>query len=226
MIVIPEQRLLESPYIEWIGHGYTVADGLEMRPAEYTWHLIFTRRVGTLRVLVVGALEEARPLSYVADAESLWIRFKVGTFIPRLPASATLNREIVLPEGSGNNFWLMDKVWEIPNFENAEIFVEHLLRAGTLAYDPLIEAALRDELADASERTIRYRFQHSTGLRQNYIRQIKRAERAVELLHQGNSIIDTAHDLGYADQPHLTRSLKRLLGYTPRELWMPSSHID
>jgi AraC-like DNA-binding protein len=84
--------------------------------------------------------------------------------------------------------------------------------------DPLIEAALRNELADTSERTIRYRFQHSTRLRQNYIRQIKRAQCAMELLHQGKSIIDTAHELGYADQPHLTRSLKRLLGYSPREL--------
>ena len=189
-----------------------------MRPAEYNLHLIFTRYEGILRILLVGAAEAARPLSYVGGAESLWIRFKAGTFMPHLPASALLNREIELPEGSGNNFWLKDKVWEIPSFENADTFVEHLVRAGALTYDPLIGAALRDELEDTSERTIRYRFQHSTGLRQNYIRQIKRAQRAVELLHHGNSILNTAHDLGYSDQPHLTRSLKRLLGYTPHEL--------
>src|SRR4051794_3316132 len=190
MIVIPEQRLGESPYIEWVAHGYTVADGLEMRPAEYNWHLIFTRQAGIQRILVVGALEEARPLSYVAGAESLWICFKVGTFIPHLPALSILNREIKLPEGSGDNFWLKDKVWEIPNFENVDTFVEHLMRAGALTYDPIIEAALRDELVGASARTIRYRFQHSTGLRQNHIRQIKRAQRAVEFLHQGISILD------------------------------------
>jgi AraC-like DNA-binding protein len=223
MIVIPEERLVESPYIDWVAHGYTVADGLEMRPAEYNWHLIFTRQAGILRILVVGALEEARPLSYVAGAETLWIRFKVGTYMPHLPAPAIVNQEINLPEGSGNNFWLKDKVWEIPSFENADTFVEHLVRAGAVTCDPVIEAALCDELEDASARTIRYRFQHSTGLRQNYIRQIKRAQRAVELLRQGNSILDTAHELGYADQPHLTRSLKRLLGYTPRELLASTS---
>lgn len=97
MIVIPEQRLIESPYIDWVGHGYTVADGLEMRPAEYNWHLIFTQHEGVRRILVVGALEQARPLSYVAGAESLWIRFKVGTYMPYLPAPATLNQEINLP---------------------------------------------------------------------------------------------------------------------------------
>jgi AraC-like DNA-binding protein len=218
MIVIPEQRLGESPYLEWVAHGYTIADGCEMRPAEYNWHLIFTRQAGVLRVLVVGPLEEARPLSYVGDAESLWLCFKVGTFMPHLPASAILNGEITLPEGSRDNFWLKDELWEIPNFENADTFVERLARAGALAYDPLVDAALRDEVAEASERTLRYRFRHSTGLRQNHIRQIQRANRALELLHQGNSIVETAHELGYADQPHLTRSLKRLLGYTPREL--------
>lgn len=65
-----QQRLVESPYIEWVGHGYTVADGLEMRPAEYNWHLNFTRQAGVLRTLVVGALEVARPLSYIAGGES------------------------------------------------------------------------------------------------------------------------------------------------------------
>ena len=76
MIVIPEQQLVESPYIEWVGHGYTEADGLEMRPAEYNWHLIFTRHDGTLRTLVVGALEEARPLSYIAGAEIIMDTFQ------------------------------------------------------------------------------------------------------------------------------------------------------
>ncbi|MBA3869596.1 MAG: helix-turn-helix domain-containing protein [Anaerolineae bacterium] len=218
MIVISEESRVGSPYIEWVGQGYTGADGLIIRPAEYNWHLIFTRYEGILRILVVGALEEARPLNYVAGAESLWIRFKVGTYMPCLPAPATLNREINLPQGSANTFWLKDKVWEVPSFENADTFVEHLARAGVVIYEPLIEAALRDELEDASERTIRYRFHHCTGLRQNYIRQIKRAQQAVELLQHGNSILKTAHELGYADQPHLTRSLKRLLGHTPREL--------
>jgi AraC-like DNA-binding protein len=217
MIVIPEERFIESSYIEWVAHGYTVADGLSMRPAGCDWHLIFTRHAGVLKILVVGALEEAKLLSYVAGAETLWIRFKVGTFMPHLPAPTLLNREIILPKGSEDNFWLKGKVWEIPTFENADTFAEHLVRAGVLTYDPRIEAALHDELADTSERTLRYRFRYSTGLRQNYIRQIKRAQQAVELLRQGNSILHTAHELGYADQAHLTRSLKRLCGYTPRQ---------
>src|SRR5437763_12786600 len=97
LIVIPQERLIESPYIGWIGHGYTAANGSVMRPAGYNWHLIFTRYEGSLRILLVGALEAARPLSYVAGAETLWIRFKVGTFLPHVPATDALNREITLP---------------------------------------------------------------------------------------------------------------------------------
>jgi len=59
MIHIPEEHLVESPYIECMAHGYTVANGLEMRSAGYNLHLIFTRHEGVLRTLVVGALEKA-----------------------------------------------------------------------------------------------------------------------------------------------------------------------
>ena len=187
MIVIPQERFSDSPYVEWVGQGYTAANGIVMRPAGYNWHLIFTRYEGVLRILLVGPLEAARPLSYVADAETLWIGFRVGSYMPHLPASSIVNQEIALPEGSFNTFWLRNKVWEAPNFENADTFVEHLVRDGTLTHDPLIGVALRDELENASERTIRYRFRHTTGLRQNYIRQIKRAEQALELLQIGRA---------------------------------------
>ena len=35
------------------------------------------------------------------------------------------------------------------------------------------------------------------------------------MLRRGDSILDVTHDLGYADQAHLTRDLKYLTGYTP-----------
>ena len=35
---------------------------------------------------------------------------------------------------------------------------------------------------------------------------------------EGNPILDTAYELGYADQSHLTRLLKRFQGYTPGEI--------
>jgi AraC-like DNA-binding protein len=54
------------------------------------------------------------------------------------------------------------------------------------------------------------------------IEQIGRAERAVELLSRGMSPIEAARRAGYADQPHLTRSLKRLVGQTPSQIVSPA----
>jgi AraC-like DNA-binding protein len=38
------------------------------------------------------------------------------------------------------------------------------------------------------------------------------------LLQQGVSILDTVYEVGYADQAHMTRSLKRLIGQTPTQI--------
>jgi methylphosphotriester-DNA--protein-cysteine methyltransferase len=65
---------------------------------------------------------------------------------------------------------------------------------------------------------VRHRFLQATGLSQNHIRQYERAQQAAALLQQGKSILDTAYDLGYYDQPHLTRSLKQFFGYTPAQI--------
>jgi hypothetical protein len=223
MIIMTEEHLVESPYIEWVGHGYTAADGMEIRPAEYNWHLIFTQQDGVQRTLVVGALEMARPINYLAGGESFWIRFKVGTFLSSLLPSALINRELDLPIISREQFWLKDRIWEIPTCENVDTFVEQLVKAGALQYDPFVEVALSGKPLRVPSRTIRYHFQHSTGLRQNFIHQIRRVQRAVEFLHQGDAPLDIAYRLGYADQPHLTRSLKRFLGYTPSDIMRATS---
>jgi len=58
----------------------------------------------------------------------------------------------------------------------------------------------------------------ATGLTRGAIGQIRRAERAAELLCRGVPPLDVAGQVGYADQPHLTRSLKRFVGRTPSQI--------
>src|SRR5215204_3966151 len=47
--------------------------------------------------------------------------------------------------------------------------------------------------------------------------EIERANSAVSLLEQGTPMSDTAFELGYFDQAHLTNSLKRFIGKRPRK---------
>ena len=107
---------------------------------------------------------------------------------------------------------------EIPNYENADIFVERLVKAALLVHDPLVSAALDAQILPVTNRTIQRRFRHVTGLTQGKIQQIKRARRALGLLQDGMSILDTVFQAGYADQAHLTRSLKQFIGQTPGQL--------
>jgi methylphosphotriester-DNA--protein-cysteine methyltransferase len=50
------------------------------------------------------------------------------------------------------------------------------------------------------------------------ITQIERAQRAARLLECGATILDVVERAGYADQPHLGRSLRRFLGHTPARI--------
>src|SRR5206468_4004694 len=99
--------------------------------------------------------------------------------------------------------------------ENADTFVDRLVRDGLLAREPVVEAALHGRLNELSLRSVQRRFLRATGLTHGTVFQIKRAHQAAALLQQGVSILDTVDQAGYADQPHLTRSLKRFLGHTP-----------
>ena len=58
----------------------------------------------------------------------------------------------------------------------------------------------------------------ATGLTLGGIGQIRRAERAVGLLRLGLPPLDVADQAGYADQSHLTRSLRRFVGRTPSQV--------
>jgi methylphosphotriester-DNA--protein-cysteine methyltransferase len=103
-------------------------------------------------------------------------------------------------------------------FDNADTFFDHLVRQGLLVHDPVVTAALQNQPQVVSRRTVRRRFSQATGLSPGYIHQIERARQAADLLREGVSILDTVFQAGYADQSHLTRSLKHFLGETPAQI--------
>jgi AraC-like DNA-binding protein len=154
----------------------------------------------------------------LVGGEFFGIIFKHGTVLPYLPASALVDGDVDLPDASSKSFWLNGSAWHIPTFENADTFADRLVRANILARDPVIDAALQELPQDIAPRTVRHRFLHTTGLTQNHIRQVERAQRAAALLQSGVSILDAVFEAGYYDQPHLTRSLKQWIGQTPAQL--------
>jgi len=170
--------------------------------------------------LTVRGLEtRATPLGDCpADGEWLGIRLKLGTVLPLLPARTLVDATVTLPEATSNTFWLGGSAWQFPDYDNADTFVDWLVREGLLLRERVVEAALQGQVKDLSLSTIQRRFLRATGVTQSTARQIERARSATHLLQQGVSILDTLHEAGYFDQPHLTRSLKYFIGQTPAQL--------
>jgi AraC-like DNA-binding protein len=221
MSLVYEIRPSESPLVETIIQGHTVRDGSSIRPAESHWHMVLLKHQGQTKSIVVGPWTTAGIASWQEGADILWIKFGLGTFMPHLPARKFLDVETTLPGASSRSFWLKGSAWQVPDFDHADVFVERLVREELLVRDPVVNAVLRDEARDLSPRTVRHRFLQATGLSKNHIQQIQRAQRAATLLEQGLSIADVVYRAGYADQPHLTRSLKQFVGHTPAQLLRP-----
>jgi hypothetical protein len=157
-------------------------------------------------------------LPHARGIECFGIRFSAGTFMPQLTTTNFVNNVTFLPEASSKSFWLNGSAWEFPTFENAETFVNRLVREELLVSDPVINSVLCDQPQGMSFSTVRRRFLRATGLTAGTVRQIERAHHAAALLKRGVSILDAVDEAGYFDQPHLTRSLKRYLGQTPAQI--------
>src|SRR5262245_18918478 len=206
-----DQRLSDSPFVDAIWRCQSEGGGSFMSVAESHWGIVVTRQNGKTYLTVRGPETKAIPAPIPEDADFFGIVFKLGTFMPHLPARLLVDAQTNLPDASRQSFWLKGAAWQFPDFENADTFVNRLVREDLVVHDPVVGAVLRAQPQDYSIRTVRRRFLQATGLTHGVVFQIERARQALALLEQGVSILDTVEQAGYFDQPHLTRSLKRFI---------------
>ena len=90
-----------------------------------------------------------------------------------------------------------------------------MVRRGLLTRDAAVAAALGGDEHAVNTRTAQRHFLLATGMSHSAVKQIERARFATQLLREGRSPIDVAHEAHYFDQAHLTRSLRKLIGLTP-----------
>lgn len=213
-----DMRPSDSPLVECVVRGQSDLDFSVMCPADGRWNISLTKADGKVRVSLEGPMSQAVPRTHQVGVEFLVIKFKLGIFIPCVPVRQLLDSETALPDAANRSFWLRSSTWQMPDYENADTFVDWLVRDDMLMVDPVVHAALQDQPLDMSRRTVRHHFAQTIGMTESHIRQIERARDAQTLLQQDMPILDVVDRLGYADQPHLTRSLKRFMGYTPTQL--------
>ncbi len=213
-----EERPSRSPFVEQTWQTRSEPEESFISVAASHWEMVVTRQRGAARLTVRGPETKATIAAIPENAEFFGIRFSLGTFMPSLRPGQLVDRSLTLPPATNTTFWLNGSAWELPVPDNADVFVDRLVRAGVLAHDPAVSAALLGDVDGLSRRSMERRVSRATGLTRGAIGQIRRAERAVELLARGMAAVDVACRAGYADQPHLTRSLKRLVGQTPSQI--------
>lgn len=210
-----EEKASRSRFVDVFWRTYDTSDGTYLAAADACWDMIFTRSPEGARALLSGPSSRITPVPYRAGNRNFGIRFVRGSFLTHVPASAMVDTTIALPMPDRETFILADEPWPLPSYETADEFVAELERRELLSVDPVAMAVLRGDDPKTSMRSAQRHVSHATGLTANRIRQIVRARTAVEMLQRGVPILDVTHDLGYADQAHLTRDLRRLTGYTP-----------
>jgi AraC-like DNA-binding protein len=218
MLLNFEQRPSDSPLVDSIWRTRSTRAGNFTSVAFNHWQIVVWTAEGKSNVTVRGPETKATLAYCPPETEFFAIVFKPGTLMPDLPASSLIDKDANLPQARCNSFCLNGAAWQIPTYENADAFVDKLVKTGLLTPEPIVNAALQGHLNDISLRSVQRRFLRVTGLTHTALRQIERARFATSLLRDGLSILDTVEQAGYFDQPHLTRSMKHYVGHTPAQL--------
>ena len=87
-----------------------------------------------------------------------------------------------------------------------------------IARDPVVTAVVRGDRPVLSSRTVERRFRAATGLTRGTIAQIERVRTASAMLATGERVADIVDRLGYFDEPHLARMLRRYIGRSAQQL--------
>jgi hypothetical protein len=213
-----EVRTALHPLVREVWRTTSVPEARFISVATPDWEIAITRQDERAWVTVRGPETSASISPIPRGAEFIGIRFARGAFMPTLPPSRLVDDSLELPSPERRSFWLEGAAWELPRFDDLHAFVSRLVAADLLVFDPIAAAALDGGEVDHSERSVQRRVARATGLSRRLIAQIERAEAAAAMLMNGSSIGDVVSDLRYADQAHLTRSVRRFIGQTPSEI--------
>lgn len=213
-----ETRTSDSPWVESVWACRSEQVSVMTSVATETWGLVFWEQEGRPHAGITGPESRTGTAPVPEGAGFLGIQFAVGTSLRAMATPSLVDSGIVLPDVTGRAFWLDGAHRETPRPDDAEALVDRLVREGVVVRDPMVAATLQGSPPAVAERTLERRFRAATGLTQGAVRQIGRARTAALLLISGETPGDVVDKLGYYDEPHLARALRRYVGRTARQL--------
>jgi hypothetical protein len=182
--------------------------------------IAFARGDDGITVHVRGPETRGTALTCPEGAEFFGVDLRLGARLaPYAPSSLADLNDALLPTLPGGRILLDGREWEMPTVQNVDVFVERLVRAGLLTFDPLVDEIRQGERPrGVSERTAQIRFRRAVGISHRKLVSIERARQAAQLLTAGGSITDAVAVGGYYDQAQLGRAMRWATGHTPGEL--------
>jgi helix-turn-helix protein len=180
--------------------------------------LVFWECAGRPHAGVTGPEGATGTAPVPEGAAFVGVEFAIGTSLRGLPAPSLTGGGVELPDTTRTSFRLAGSRWETPGPDDVEALVAHLVRDGAVVRDPVVGEVVRGGRPEVSERTLERRFRAATGLTRGAVRQIERAREAAHLLAAGKGAADVVTALGYFDQAHLARALRRYVGRTATQL--------
>jgi helix-turn-helix protein len=188
--------------------------------AKATSMIAFARSDAGSTVHIRGPETSSTSLTCAEGWEFFGVELRLGAHLPLHPPSglADLN-DALLPTLPGDRILLDDREWEMPTAQNVDVFLDRLVRAGLLVFDPLVDDIRHGERPrSVSERVAQIRFRRAVGIPHRKLVSIEQAQHAAQLLARGTAIADVVTAAGYYDQPQLTRAMRWATGHTPGEL--------
>ncbi len=219
MTQIHRRRSSGHPFVCTVWTTRNLDDGVYVSTPDGSWDLILgVDAHGDRQMLLTGHATRPALIPYAAGSSSVVI-----SFVPWVYLDPPLLNELVddvrpLPTVDPDHFSLLGHAFSFPTYAHAEDLVDALVDAGLLKCDDVVDDLLKGGPRAYSSRTVQRHFLQATGMTHKTFQQIYRAQTAVRLLKQGTKPAEAAADAGYTDQPHLTKSLRRIMGTTPRDV--------
>lgn len=218
-----DERPSGDAHVQTIWRSMSDGPGSFISTAYSTWELVFSNVAGVAGASLRGPETVATQAPLPADGRWLGIRFRTGAFLLSVDHFTLRDRTLELLMLDATHFQFAGANYEVPTFDNADCFVAQLARSSGLTLDHRVWSSLHEEaVTEPNAKAMQRRFRSATGLNQRAVKTIERARQAALMLRDGRTIGDTIGAAGYCDQPHLTRSLKRLIGLTPAALMNPA----
>lgn len=182
--------------------------------------IAFARTGGRTTVHLRGPESKGTLMTCPADSEFFGVELRLGAYLPLYPPSGLTDlKDAVLPTLSSGRILLDNRDWEMPTEQNVDVFVDRLVRAGLLYFDPLVDEIRHGERPRGmSERIAQIRFRRAVGISHRKLVSIEQSRHATHLLTAGRSIADVVTAAGYYDQAQLARAMRWATGHTPGEL--------